>query len=202
MREKEDRAFLRRVPGAEMLDLRLKDAPLRLRCGEDDVRNRVVNEADPAIAKITAALEKRVGPEKVDLLLLPLGLGHHVDHSTVRDAALSFAEALPCGFYEDAPFIAAANAEQEVAQIREQIAARSGWQLSPRTCHAGISASAMKRRLVQIYSSQIDGEEADQMGRWAEIHNGERIWVNDRMATMVDAGVKGWSEAPVTNPEQ
>ncbi len=114
MREKEDKVFVRRVPGAGLIDLRLKDAPLRFRCGVDEVFRRALDEADPAIAKIASALEKRVGSEDAELLLLPLGLGAHVDHITARHAAMPFALPLACGFYEDLPYASREGADQEI----------------------------------------------------------------------------------------
>lgn len=194
VREKEDKVFLRRVPGAEMVDLRLKDAPLRMRCKEHEVHGRPVNEADPAIAKIATALEKRVGSNQVDLLLLPFGIGRHVDHSTAREAALPFARELACGFYDDMPYPSLVDADLEVNELREEIATHTAWQIVPLLCRAGITAASMKRELARIYCSQIDEATVDAIAEIAGRDNGERIWANDRLLALVEAGISGWSD--------
>lgn len=193
MREREDERFLRQVPGSNKVDLRLKDAPIRLRCEVDAVCGLAVNDSDPAIAKIRAALEKRLSLDQVDVLLLPLGVGFHVDHSTVREAALPFADLLPCGFYEDLPYGSRAGAEHEAEELQEQIAARTGLRLTPMICHEGKAAGLSKEKLVRIYSSQIDRETAAAMAETAERYSGERMWANEKLTRMADAGVSGWS---------
>jgi hypothetical protein len=57
MRRREDELFLKQIPGAKptnifMMDLNIKDAPLRLQCSSDVVCDMEVNPEDPAIAKI------------------------------------------------------------------------------------------------------------------------------------------------------
>ncbi len=195
MREKEDKAFFRRVPNAELVDLRLKEASLRFRCEADAVVNLAWSEADPAIAKIAAALEKRVGANQVDLILLPMGVNRHIDHITAREAALAFAEAAPCGFYEDASFAAPESAEGDGNEMREEFARRIGWKLAPLLCRSGSDGAAMKRSYAQIYCSLLDEATVDVVARMHEQHGGERIWANERLVAAVDAEIPGWSES-------
>ncbi len=194
MRAKEDGVFLRKMPSAEILDLRLKDAPIRLRCAEQDVYGRAVSDEDPAIAKIAAALEKRMGPDKVDVLLLPLGIGSHVDHSTSRAAALGFASRLACGFYEDMPYGSLEGAESEGERLRLDIERETGVSLTPMVCSTGASPFASKRKLVEIYCSVLDDASVERIASAAERVGGERIWANERLLAMVGAGAPGWSE--------
>ncbi len=186
-----------------MVDLRLKDAPLRLRCKDDAVCHRMWDGADPAIIKIEAALEKRFGPDQVDFIFLPLGLGRHIDHSTVREAATRFARELPCGFYEDMPYGTGAGAELEAQELREQIGAAMLSELpdsSLRVFGETEFAGVKKRELALIYDSQISDEEADAMARAAELHGGERVWVNERFARLEAAAVANGTEALGAQP--
>lgn len=198
MREKEDSVFLRQIPGAEMVDLRLKDAPIRMRCAEQDVYGRAVSEDDPAIGKIAAALEKRTGPDQVDVLLLPLGMGSHIDHSTTRAAAVRFASGLACGFYEEMPYGSREGAESERERLRIEIVRQTGSSLSPMICYAGASAGSAKRELAEIYCSVLDEASVEQMASAAERIGGERIWANERLLALVKAGVAGWSEMSIS----
>jgi LmbE family N-acetylglucosaminyl deacetylase len=193
MRDKEDKVFLRRMQGAEDVDLRLKDAPIRLRCAEQDVYRVAVNESDPAIAKITAALEKRIAPGQMDVMLLPLGIGSHVDHSTAREAAIGFATTLACGFYEDMPYGAREGAASERDRLLREAEQERGLSLSSVTCGALASAGASKRDLAEIYCSQMDEASVEQMAREAEHVGGERIWANERLLSLIAGGISGWS---------
>jgi LmbE family N-acetylglucosaminyl deacetylase len=66
-------------------DLNLKDAPLRLHVGANEVFGRVADASEKVVSKIRIALEM----SKAGAWVLPLGLGGHVDHVTARDVALS-----------------------------------------------------------------------------------------------------------------
>ncbi len=96
MRLREDEVFVQRLTqdlprsakgNLQMVDLNLKDAPIRLRCPLEEVCDRPVNPDDPAIEKIRRALERQAEAGAMEALVLPLALGEHVDHLTVRAAA-------------------------------------------------------------------------------------------------------------------
>lgn len=193
MREKEDKVFVRRVPGAGLIDLRLKDAPLRFRCGVDEVFRRALDEADPAIAKIASALEKRVRSEDAELLLLPLGLGSHIDHITARHAAMPFALPLACGFYEDLPYASREGADKEIDDACRNLEERYGWHLRSLLARDGLDAELKKRKLCQIYCSQVDDATINTMAAFSLRYEGERIWANSRLSALVEAGLPGWS---------
>ncbi len=194
MRSKEDAVFLRRMRGAEIVDLRLKDAPIRLRCAEQDAYGRAVSNEDPAIGKIVSALEKRTGSGQVDILLLPLGIGSHVDHSTARSAAMGLVPALACGFYEDMPYASREGAEDEREKLRLEIERQIDSSLSPMICSGDAAASPAKRTLAEIYSSVLDERSVEEMASAAERTGGERIWVNGLLLALVNAGIPGWAE--------
>ncbi len=117
------------------------------------------------------ALEQRIA----GAVIAPLGLGNHIDHLTVRDAAI-WQERKNLAFYEDLPY-AAWNSDVAVRQCVQEVEKMSGRRLRPailrRPC-----ALAAKRRLVGFYQSQIDREEAGLIARFASNYGGgERIWV-------------------------
>ena len=87
-----------------MVDLNLKDAPIRLRIPLEELSDTPVNPADPSIEKIRKALTKQSEAGAMEALVLPAALGNHVDHLTVREAAISFTTTLPSAFYEDLPY--------------------------------------------------------------------------------------------------
>ena len=91
VRKREDeewRKQLARERGAAkftITDLNLKDAPLRLHVGANEVFGRAADASEKVASKIRRALEM----SKAGAWVLPLGLGGHVDHVTARDVALS-----------------------------------------------------------------------------------------------------------------
>src|SRR5258707_10033519 len=113
MRLREDEHFLRRLTetipkglknNLHMVDLKLKDAPIRLRIPLEELSDTQVNPADLAIEKIRKALAQQSEAGAMEALVLPAALGQHVDHLTVREAALPFATTTPSAFYEDLPY--------------------------------------------------------------------------------------------------
>ena len=183
MRRKEDEAFARHLPHANarnlrLVDLNLKDAPIRLRCADDDVCNLPVNPADPAIPKIARSLEKQIAAG-TDAIVLPLALGHHVDHRTVREATLPLAQSLPCAFYEDLPY--ALRPGVSVDLEAHDVATSLEDPLTPVTVAslAPAEAAALKRRLVLLYASQIDSDEGERISSFClRYHGAERLWAN------------------------
>src|ERR1700685_3056392 len=92
MRLREDELFVQRLTqnlpkslkaNLQMVDLNLKDAPIRLRCPIEELCDRPVNPDDPAIEKIRKALPRQAEAGAMEALVVPLALGEHVDHLTV-----------------------------------------------------------------------------------------------------------------------
>ena len=129
MRLREDELFVQRLTqnlpkslkaNLQMVDLNLKDAPIRLRCPIEELCDRPVNPDDPAIEKIRKALTRQAEAGAMEALVVPLALGEHVDHLTVRAAALPLTPTLPSAFYEDLPYAAThPSAATDLYQLRE-----------------------------------------------------------------------------------
>lgn len=189
MRQREDELFLQRltlqIPRTakahiQLVDLNLKDAPIRLRCPLEEVSDTPVNPEDPAIEKIRRALTRQTEAGEVHALVLPLALGHHVDHLTVLAAALPFTTGLPSAFYEDLPYAAThPSVTADLDALREHITQRLHEPLTTVLCQHP-SAVDLKRHLALTYASQIDEEAANLIATFAtRYQGGERLWVNE-----------------------
>ena len=187
MRLREDEHFLRRITetlpkglksNLPMVDLNLKDAPIRLRIPLEELSDTPVNPADPAIEKIRKALTKQSEAGAMEALVLPAALGRHVDHLTVREAALPLTARIPSAFYEDLPYAAThPSAATDLESIRESAAQRNE-PLIP-VLYQIESAVEYKRRLVLGYASQIEEEAGTLISNFAIRYNGgERVWTN------------------------
>jgi hypothetical protein len=187
MRLREDEHFLRRITenlpkglksNLHMLDLNLKDAPIRLRISLEALSDTAVNPSDPSIEKIRKTLTKQSEAGAMEALVLPAALGKHVDHLTVREAALPFTNSLPSAFYEDLPYATThPSAATDLESLREA-AAKHNEPLSP-VVYQIDSALEYKRRLVLGYASQIDDEAGTLISDFATRYNGgERLWAN------------------------
>jgi LmbE family N-acetylglucosaminyl deacetylase len=187
MRLQEDEHFLRRITqdlpkgvknNLHMVDLNLKDAPIRLRIPLAELSDTPVNPADAAIEKIRKALTKQSESEAMQALVLPAAVGNHVDHLTVREAAMSFTASIPCAFYEDLPNATThPSAATDLEALREAAEQRHE-PLSP-VVYRIDSAVERKRKLILGYASQIDDETGTLISDFATRYNGgERLWAN------------------------
>lgn len=177
LRGREDEAWRRQYGSAlTLVDLNMKDAPLRLHCPTDEVYGLTVNPNDKALAKIQKAVEK-LNPAAV---VLPLGLGGHIDHLTARQALVGVIQTpLPCAFYEEMPFAV------EVEKIEEQ-AQEFGRELKTHFVpiftsvpNDASAAVARKRRAIFCYDSQVGDAEVEKIAEFCKVYEGrERLWAN------------------------
>ena len=179
MRKREDEAFLRQVPGADMIDLNIKDAPIRLHCDSAIVCDMEIDPQDKAIAKIHNTVEKHL--RTPHCLVIPLALGHHVDHRVVRDAVLPLTPDIPCAFYEELPYAARDGVRIDLSRFREDTAQRFHEELHPVLVHGTQTRpTEHKRKLALMYSSQIDAALADTIAQFSHrYHGAERQWANE-----------------------
>jgi hypothetical protein len=212
MRLREDELFLQRLTQPlsrmqkqhlHMVDLNLKDAPIRLRILHDALYDTPVNPEDPAIEKIRKALTRQSELSSLDALVLPAALGHHVDHLTVREAALPLTATLPSAFYEDLPYAASHPSATADLDALQNAAAKIGEPLTPilyptqtptqseslpeaegeaqSTATVQAERIARKRRLALGYASQIDEQTATLIANFAtRYHAAERLWANQQ----------------------
>jgi hypothetical protein len=202
MRLREDELFISRIKESlpkghknnlHMLDLNLKDAPIRLRVPLDAVCTTPVSLADPSIDKIRKALtrhfEPAPGQNPMQALVLPAALGNHIDHLTVREAAQPFTAQLPTAFYEDLPYIAThLTAATELETLRTAAAEHNEplTEVLYTTDEPAAEAIARKRKLVLNYASQIDEPSGTLIANFAATYNGaERLWGNPQWLSAI-----------------
>jgi LmbE family N-acetylglucosaminyl deacetylase len=187
MRKREDEAFLKQVPGASMIDLNIKDAPIRLHCDASIVCDMDVDPNDSALPKIRKAVARQL--ETPHALVIPLGLGHHVDHRVVRDAVLPLTPDRPCAFYEELPYATRDGVRVDLSRFREDTEHRFHEDLHPVLCHGTHTRPAEhKRRIALLYSSQIDAELADTIANFSHrYHGAERMWANQAWLDLASA---------------
>jgi LmbE family N-acetylglucosaminyl deacetylase len=180
MRRKEDAELLKLLPKLRMEDLNLKDAPIRLRCIAGEEYTREPSAEDSAVAKIHKALAKLDSEKKIDAVLLPLGLGHHVDHLVVRNAALEFSATRACAFYEDLPDALrdgeSFDASRDIDSAIEAELAAMGGSFTPVVPKSSDETSIKRKlKMVSAYASQIDEPTMQIISNFA---SGERVWAN------------------------
>ena len=151
MRRREDEAFHRQIPQATLLDLNIKDGPLRLHIDPTLVDEIPIDPTDGAFPKIHKALTKHITPNTA--LVLPLALTHHIDHRVVREAAQPFAATLPHALYEDGPN---STPQPNLTSITTQ------------------PNHLWKRKLLLAYASQLETDEATTLAEAPE-----RLWATD-----------------------
>jgi hypothetical protein len=199
MRLREDELWVRRIKESlpkglknnlHMLDLNLKDAPIRRRIPIDDLCTTPFDPTDPSIEKIRKALTRHFEPTPgqnpaqapMQALVLPAALGNHIDHLTVREAALPLVATHPTAFYEDLPYAAThPTAAADLEALRLAAAERNDplTEVLYRTDDPTEAAIRRKRKLVLNYASQVDEASGTLIANYATTYNGaERLWAN------------------------
>lgn len=173
VRQAEDVRYCEAV-GARRLSLDLADAGLR---GYDDDTERLGPRADDGVAaRVREGLEPLL--RSADVLLCPLGLGGHVDHGIVRDAALAAGSGrarLVC-LYEDLPY-ARDLSETEIADHARRVAPGARpWRL--------YLGPLWRRKLedLAVYRTQVRAQDLDDIRAHALRVGGdggpaERVWL-------------------------
>ena len=187
MRKREDEAFLKKIPGADMIDLNIKDAPIRLHCDSSVVCDMEIDPNDKAIKKVHDTVEKQL--RTPHCLVIPLGLGHHVDHRVVRDAVLPLTPDTPCAFYEELPYATRDGVRIDLSRFREDTAHRFHEELHPVLVHGTQTRpTEHKRKIALLYSSQIDAALADTIAQFSHrYHGAERQWANEAWLKLAHA---------------
>ncbi len=181
MRRKEDEQLQRLHPKLQMLELNLKDAVIRHRVTAEEAFRLPASPTDTAVEKIQKTLAKLAGQQAspIEAIVLPLGVGEHLDHRVVRDAVLT-AEArasLPVAFYEDQPY-ASQTAGFDAVETLTDFAGFDASELKPLRIHSD-DALAARARTLALYGSQIDEQFAAGITAYTATHQGsDRLWVS------------------------
>lgn len=173
VRASEDARALRAIDKRIRLhSLPLLDAPLRLPIDFGSITNPAVFAPVPEEVERLGRVIQRVS--RSSLVLAPLGLGEHIDHRTVRDAAVRAADARQLAFYEELPY-AAWTPESAQRERVSEMQHRLRVSLFPARQHS--RNLRWKSRVVRLYQSQIDDRMTELIARYGEKYAGaERIW--------------------------
>ena len=126
--------------------------------------------ASPELASVVSAI--RAWASDADAVMVPLGMGGHVDHLLCAEAGRLLARepGSKVSFYEDRPYVSFCSADEVVAR-----AAAVGPSLVPVPVSGPISA-AKRRRL--FYPSQIDANFERALRIDVDGAHRERVWVD------------------------
>jgi LmbE family N-acetylglucosaminyl deacetylase len=191
VRKREDESWVKLYVGQlgrgklTLTDLNLKDAPLRLHCSLGEVQQREPDLTEKVSSKIKRSLEM----SKADAIVLPLGVGNHVDHLTARIACLpTDAQAFALAFYEDLPYAAQAPETIEGAVQATSLAAAVPLEAVFVSEVTDVEAAvARKRKLGLCYDSQMDDAGVEQIAEFCGQYEGrERLWANREWRLVFD----------------
>ena len=187
-RMREDRRALRTIgPQIRIEDYSLLDGPVRRRTSLQAMFDlNSVAIAASEVASLRFLIEKYI---RKSLVLAPLGLGGHLDHLTVKAAALLAAKDKKLGFYDDAPYVRWAGAEEISQRVSD-----TGISLVSRFVSAA-RPHRFKERTVASYQTQIDRAEAQKIARFSiGRRSGERIWIprHSKLWLELLTVVRGW----------
>ena len=178
-RKREDLRFFK-LFGIPCIDLNLLDAPLR--GYRNPMRVSQIMQADFAtFDTIRSAMLKLTSKAESGYLLVPLGLGNHIDHSIVRNACLSAHGALSPVYYEDLPYTADLSLEEIDRSIADFDSSLQSIAFEIKE-YLNAKIANMK-----IYSTQIGRKEIDRTARHANRLSSkgacERLWLSGNRAT-------------------
>ena len=157
-RSEEDKVFCNHKQGAsiQLINLDEPDGPIRLNTRDMDVllTERVLSDID---IEHLCSLRRGMTGHLKGLLLLPLGIGGHIDHILACIAGLSLIkEYTSFAFYLDVPYWLRVSLDK-VQQRARCIESFAGISLTP---HIDSLPEAWDKRLLsKIYSSQITEKE-------------------------------------------
>ncbi len=181
IRKAEDVNFANSLCGhVEVSWLDRQDAPLRLHIPDEAVfssnpfymsRDEVQHLADKIKEECC----------NVDLLFAPMGLGKHIDHIVVRNAALELLkDGFPLVFYEDIPY-AADLSLMDIDKNAKQLEYLTGQSLELFPIKTDVTIEK-KLALLSCYRSQMDSRTESRVRLHASRTTGnsvvERVWVS------------------------
>lgn len=186
IRKAEDVAFVNALSSAaEVKWLDRKDAPLRLCIPDEAVFACDLSDADRGEIQHIVSIVKE-GCGDFDLTLAPMGLGGHIDHVIVRNAALELLkEGASIVFYEDIPY-AADLSLTKIGECAKQLASISGQKMDLFSIKTSVTLEK-KIALLSCYHSQMDPRTESRIishsGRLSELSIVERVWASPNVFT-------------------
>lgn len=209
-RRQEDEAFAERLAqlaesqaptgSLRMESLDWPEAPLRLKIETERVLLSPLSESELAgqAAELAAALDL----SGYDAVFAPLGLGNHVDHDVVRQAALVAVSPDRLALYEDLPYALNFSEEQRIeacaAILRTTgLTGVQAWDFYLRL------GEKVRRTVAECYRSQISPALMDGMEHYtAQRSYSERIFCTASLAAAIDAQIGQHGRLVVNDSEK
>ena len=179
-RREEDRELLGLLTRCSLADLGLRDAPLRLGIEVEQVVRKPLSRErfDEEVRALAAKLDVLEG---FHLVLLPLGLGGHVDHCSAREAGRLRLRPECMGFYEDLPYAARLTDESRATHVSGLALEAETWSWRSISMEGG---AELKRKFAAVYRSQIAGDVVEEIAGYAAAisgghggEGGERVYL-------------------------
>lgn len=191
IRKKEDVDFFKKIKRRiTKLYLDRLDAPLRLNIESNQVFRNISKKDNIEIKYLNKFLKQFI--KKNDVLLIPLGLGGHVDHLIVQKSIIPMTQhGNAIAFYEDLPY-AARLSLLEIKRTIKKIEKIYSIQLVPYIITPKLNLNN-KINAIKIYKSQINNNTILNINKHSNrIINGnlaERIWCNDGALKIIRSDV-------------
>ncbi len=191
LRRREDERFFARIPEVRLTFLDRLDAPLRLNIRWQSVCDaRSLRGSESEIRSLVETVNARLPRSPVALVLAPLGLGGHIDHLVVRQAALRLLRSgAAVGFYEDLPY-AGTIALPAIASAAANLARTARRKLVPHLLLAR-GRPAAKASALRVYRSQLGRSTLQRVVAHGSRINrrgfAERLWLSARAAALLSS---------------
>jgi LmbE family N-acetylglucosaminyl deacetylase len=168
LRKNEDVEFNKLFNSAiQIVNLDLVDAPLR---------NKYIhqfNQFNPAELEIIAEISSFLEANADGLILCPLALGNHIDHTICIQAVVNLYHHKQVLFYEDLPYTARVSMD-EVSGHVEKLEQKLNVKLVNHV-ETGI-AKIDKEEVIRVYKSQVNEEIISEIISYMHQLGGERLW--------------------------
>lgn len=169
LRQKEDQEFNKLFNSEiNIINLDLLDAPLR---------NNYIhqfNQFNPAELDLIEKIKSFLAVNADGLILCPLALGNHIDHTLCVEAVVQLHQNKQILFYEDLPYTARVSQEEINGHI-EDLERKLSVKLVNYT--DGFKNSKIdKERAIRVYESQMNDEICLEIISYMHQLGGERLW--------------------------
>jgi LmbE family N-acetylglucosaminyl deacetylase len=198
LRGTEDQRFLEALSlEDQVIDLQRIDAPIRRSENfQQACRRGSFFQEDQAETDSLAGVLR--GSSSGAPMILPLGLGAHIDHRIAKAAGMAAAADPAVGFYEEMPYAQWGCDAGILLEVRN-----TERQLQRKLMPVSVPAKdfrAAKLRLIRPYSSQVSLQEMHLMADYgASGGRGERLWITAELYTVLRAAGVPLRTPPLPN---
>ncbi len=169
LRKKEDQEFNKLFNSEiNIINLDLLDAPLR---------NNYIhqfNQFNPAELDLIEEIKSFLAINADGLILCPLALGNHIDHTLCAEAVAQLYQNKQVLFYEDLPYTARVSQEEidgHIQDLEEKLAVKLVNYIDDLE-----NSKIDKEQAIRVYQSQVNDEICSEIITYLHKIGGERLW--------------------------